>query len=389
MPRVFISYVRENSKDVKRLVDTLKECGVDVWFDQTHLCGGDRWADVIRQEISQGDFFLACFSAEYINSPSGFVFEELEQAIEQIRQRPYNKRWFIPVLLSPCEVPNVSIRAGLTLRAYHWVPLYEDWDNGIRRIIEVILPIPFPEMVPIPAGEFLMGSNPEKDTEASENEQPQHVLHLPDYYLAKTPVTNRQYAAFVQKTNHEPPEHWKGRTPPRNREDDPTVYVSWDDAMAYCHWLSKVTRKRYLLPSSAEWEKGARGIDGRIYPWGDQWDASRCNCATEHGDPTQSGVTSVDSYPEGASPYGLLDMAGNVFEWTRSLPSSDRQEFLYPYNPYDGRETLELEASAVSPIVRGGMFLHCPSRVRCASYDFFRTSIGGPNRGFRVAMFPS
>ena len=132
--------------------------------------------------------------------------------------------------------------------------------------------LPFePEMVLIPAGEFLMGSDPSVDKDAYGDEQPQHTLHLPDYYLAKTPVTNAQYVAFVQATDHAPPRHWKSeRKPPRGKENHPVVWVTWHDAVAYCDWLSKVTGEPYHLPSEAEWEKGARGSDERIYPWGNQ-----------------------------------------------------------------------------------------------------------------------
>ena len=134
-------------------------------------------------------------------------------------------------------------------------------------------------MILIPAGEFLMGSDPQQDKDAHDSEQPQHRLCLPDYYLAKTPVTNAQYRAFVPATGHETPEGWTNRTPPRGEEDHPVVHVSWYDARDYCQWLSEVTGREYGLPSEAEWEKGARGTDGRIYPWGNQWDATRCNSA--------------------------------------------------------------------------------------------------------------
>jgi hypothetical protein len=140
MPRVFISYVRENSKDVARLVEALKAHEVDVWFDKTHLKPGDRWADVIRHEIAQGDFFIACFSTEYSKRTKSYMNEEITQAAEQLRQRTRDKPWFIPVLLSDCEIPDISVGAGETLRSFHWVTLYDDWDEGINRILTVIQP---------------------------------------------------------------------------------------------------------------------------------------------------------------------------------------------------------------------------------------------------------
>ena len=211
-----------------------------------------------------------------------------------------------------------------------------------------------PEMILIPAGEFLMGSDPSIDKDALDREQPQHTLYLPDYYMAKTPVTNAQYAAFVQATGHDPPRHWKGGKPPGGKEDHPVVCVSWHDAVAYCRWLTEVTGKPYFLPSEAEWEKGARGSDGRIYPWGNQWDAERCN-SREGG---KGDTTPVGAYPGGASPYGLLDMAGNVWEWTRSVYKG------YPYNPNDGREGLVAEGPRV---LRGGSWFFIGERnARCS-----------------------
>jgi Sulfatase-modifying factor enzyme 1/Domain of unknown function (DUF4062) len=115
-----------------------------------------------------------------------------------------------------------------------------------------------PEMILIPAGEFLMGSDPQQDELVFDDEQPQHRLSLPDYYLAKTPLTNAQYRAFVQATGYGKPKHWTEGRPPRGEEDHPVVQVSWYDAQDYCQWLSEVTGRGYALPSEAEWEKGAR-----------------------------------------------------------------------------------------------------------------------------------
>jgi formylglycine-generating enzyme required for sulfatase activity len=231
-----------------------------------------------------------------------------------------------------------------------------------------------PEMVLIPAGEFLMGSDPSVDKGAFSDEQPQHTLYLPDYYLAKTPVTNAQYAAFLQATGYEQPEDWKGGNPPKGKEDHPVVNVSWHDAVAYCRWLSEATGKPYRLPSEAEWEKGARGSDGRIYPWGNQWDAERCNAGI--GGPEDT--TTVGAYPEGASPYGLLDMAGNVWEWTRSVKKK------YPYNPEDGREDLRVEGPRV---LRGGSWAYDVEWfARCSYRDLVLPSLFLDLCGFRVVV---
>jgi formylglycine-generating enzyme required for sulfatase activity len=247
----------------------------------------------------------------------------------------------------------------------------------LQELLEVIQPPRSfePEMVPIRAGEFLMGSDPQKDKNADDAEQPQHKLYLPGYYMAKMPTTNAEYAVFVEAAGHKPPEHWEGEKPPQGKEDHPVVCVSWDDAMVYCKWLAEVTGKLYRLPSEAEWEKGARGTDGRIYPWGNEWDAGRCN-AWEGG---KNDTTPVKAYPQGGSPYGLLDMAGNVWEWCHSLY---RQ---YPYDALDGREDPEAEGDRVA---RGGAILNPATDLRCT----FRVGFGPDGRdwclGFRVVVAP-
>jgi formylglycine-generating enzyme required for sulfatase activity len=247
--------------------------------------------------------------------------------------------------------------------------------------------LPFePELILIPAGEFLMGSDPQQDEYADDEEQAQHRLYLPDYYLAKTPVASAQYRAFVAATGHEAPAGWTNNAPARGEEDHPVVNVTWYDARDYCYWLSEVTGRGYALPSEAEWEKGARGIDGRIYPWGDQWDAMRCN-SDESG---LGKTTSVHGYPQGASPYGALDMAGNVWEWTRSLwgKSWARPAHRYPYRPTDGRENLDAEREVVR-VLRGGAFHNSRRRVRCACRRWNDPGLRGNDLGFRVGVLPA
>jgi formylglycine-generating enzyme required for sulfatase activity len=236
-------------------------------------------------------------------------------------------------------------------------------------------------MIHIPSGKFLMGSDPKQDPHAEDREQPQHTLSLPDYYLAQTPVTNTQYQIFVDVTGHRAPQHWQDGHPPHSKADHPVVHVSWHDALAYCRWLAEVTGKPYRLPSEAEWEKGARGNDGRLYPWGNQWNPQCCNSNESELDDTSP----VGAYPHGASPYGLLDMAGNVWEWTTSLWGKEMKEpeFGYPYDPADGREDLEA-GRAVMRVLRGSAFyyniVYTRSAYRIRSYPDYRVR----TRGFRV-----
>ena len=243
-----------------------------------------------------------------------------------------------------------------------------------------------PELILISAGEFLMGSDPRKDSCAQEREQPQHRLQLTDYCIGRTQVTNAQYAVFTQESGHRAPAHWSDGHPPRDKADHPVVNVTFFDALAYCRWLARVTGRKYCLPSEAEWEKAARGDDGRVYPWGDDWDPARCNAKESRvGDTTAVGV-----YREGASPYGVLDMAGNVFEWTRSLWGADMKEpeFGYPYDPFDGREELQA-GNRVLRVLRGGgfyyNFVYARATYRVRSYPDYRVR----TRGFRVAIAPN
>jgi formylglycine-generating enzyme required for sulfatase activity len=185
----------------------------------------------------------------------------------------------------------------------------------------------------------------------------------------------------LEATGHKQPEHWKDRKPPSGQEDHPVVWVSWHDAVAYCNWLSEVTGRPYGLPSEAEWEKGARGTDGRIYPWGNQWDAERCNT----GESGKGDTTPVGAYPQGASPYGLVDMAGNVWEWTRSLWGEDAQEpsFKYPYDPADGREDLEAP-DTVRRVLRGGSWYLSRDRARCVGRNGDGPDYSDDAVGFRL-----
>lgn len=189
-----------------------------------------------------------------------------------------------------------------------------------------------PETVYIPAGTFLMGS--EAGPGIPDHETPQFSLDLPSYRIGKYPVTNRQYAEFLRRTRgHEAPPGWHGFEPPPGEEDHPVAGVSWHDARAYCAWLTGVTETggTYTLPSEAQWEKAARGTKGRVYPWGDDWDADNPRCNLE-----RRQTTPVDAFPEGVSPYGCFDMVGNVREWTCTLWGHERlkpdEQFRYPWS---------------------------------------------------------
>lgn len=151
------------------------------------------------------------------------------------------------------------------------------------------------DWIPIPRGEFLFGRD-------------KHRLELPGFQIARLPVTNEQYRFFLLANPGRPaPKHWKGNEFPLGKARHPVVGVSYHDALAFCEWLG------CRLLQSQEWEKAARGVDGRTFPWGEDWvDGKYCN----NWNAGLKGTTPVDRFPDGASPYGVLDMAGNVWEWT-------------------------------------------------------------------------
>lgn len=185
----------------------------------------------------------------------------------------------------------------------------------------------------IPGGTYRLGADQGKPAE-----RPVHQVTLRPYALGRTEVTNAQYRRFVEATRHRGDGDWADSVA-RWGEQAPVVRVSWYDAQAYCAWAG------LRLPTEAEWEVAARGPQGRTYPWGDLWDASRCrNSVGTPCSPESPGA--VASYPQGASPFGCLDMAGNVWEWCSSKYK------VYPYEAADGREALTGYADL--RVIRGG-----------------------------------
>jgi serine/threonine-protein kinase len=224
------------------------------------------------------------------------------------------------------------------------------------------------KLVRVPAGEFLMGS-PSTDSDADAIEEPQHTLYLDEYLIGQYDVTNIQYAAFVQATKRV----W---SKPVDRDNYPVVNIRWSEAVAFCAWASEVTGRKVQLPSEAQWEKAARGTDGRKYPWGNEApDISQLNFNNNVMDTTPVGKYS----PQGDSPYGVADMAGNVYQWTSSLKRA------YPYQPEDGRENLQ---SRDWRIVRGGSFVVGRNSVRSANRIAYDPVSRNDGVGFRALVLP-
>jgi formylglycine-generating enzyme required for sulfatase activity len=225
----------------------------------------------------------------------------------------------------------------------------------------------------VPAGEFTMGSDGDDS-----NRNPAHHLHLEALYMDKYEITNAHYAGCVTAGVCDPPHETRSYFRSSYYGDPqydnfPVINVDWHMAQTYCG-----TWRGARLPTEAEWEKAARGTDGRTYPWGE---GISCGQANYDGDPDYDlycvgETTEVGHYESGQSPYGLYDMAGNVFEWVSSLNKA------YPYNAADGREDL---TSGDSRVIRGGSWSQDPHDLTA----FYR-SWSGPNLfenviGFRCA----
>jgi len=277
-------------------------------------------------------------------------------------------------------------------------------------------------MVRIPAGPFLMGTSAEQRRYLKErygwdydwigDEMPQRSVELAEYFIDRTPVTNAAFAAFVQASGYRTTAEQEGwgyvklasgwqemkgadwahpRGPGSTWEEipnHPVVLVSWHDAAAYAEWAGK------RLPTEAEWEKAARGTDGRLWPWGDEWDDARCNTAgriagrplleeadwrawwnsfdvVQYGAPT----TAVGSFPAGASPYGLWDCAGNVWEWTADW-----------YKPYPGSEYRSERFGESYRVLRGGAWNNPPILARVASRVYDHPAVRSVSYGFRCVV---
>lgn len=240
-------------------------------------------------------------------------------------------------------------------------------------------PLPDPEtldeMVLVPAGEFIMGSNP--DEPSWDNEYPKHTVYLDAFYIDKYEVTNSRYQSCVDAGQCSSPSETKSDTRKRYFGEPkfavyPVIYVDWAQANTFCEWEGK------RLPTEAEWEKAARGTDGQTYPWGSA--EPSCDVANYTSE-CVGDTTPVGAYPAGASPYGALDMGGNVWEWVADWYQADyyvNSPLQNPQGPSEGEYR----------ILRGGSWHMRDSVVRTAYRKTFQTDYSYYYIGFRCARNP-
>jgi formylglycine-generating enzyme required for sulfatase activity len=241
-------------------------------------------------------------------------------------------------------------------------------------------------------------------SDAEEDERPVHRVEVSEFFIGRFSVTNDEYARFVQATAYPAPAVralpliaaggrdagfrelaepyvWENDTPPPGRGNHPVVLVRYEDAVAYCRWLSDALDRLVRLPTEAEWEKAARdGVEGRRYPWGDEIDPSRANYLTDPAAKRQGGTRPAGTYPPNG--YGLCDMVGNVWEWVADwygaeyYPMSDKHD---PRGPDFGNMR----------IVRGGSWVNDDTgMLRCAYRHRVPPDTYAYSIGFRIVCAP-
>jgi formylglycine-generating enzyme required for sulfatase activity len=404
-PRVFVSHDNHDSGFGRALVGGLRAVGADVWYDERDL-DWHALRDQIDRELPSRPYFIV------VLSPHALASERVRLATDTAMElrRTREVRECVAVLAQPCRVPpelgdfrlldatagseraltGLMAALGLAPQPSDDVALvavspseqaptmaptmlpprldelgYKGWRVGE---VELIVP----PLSLVRAGPFRMGSDEER------SEEPMHAVTLPAYAIGTFPVLVAEYACFVRAGHALPPDvgrvTWSGQF---IRLDHPVVSISWHDAAAYAAWLGRWTGQRWRLPTEAEWEKAARwdaaGGIAREYPWGATFDSTRCNSR-------ESGIgmtTPAGMYPNGASPCGAQDMAGNVREWTSSLYRP------YPYDPGDGRERSDVIGDRVQ---RGGSWFAFSSDARTAYRDWHPPDEVSSVVGFRLAL---
>jgi formylglycine-generating enzyme required for sulfatase activity len=414
--QVFISYSNEKSEKTgsdRQIADmicsALESENIRCWIDHRDIMPGEKWVNAMFNAVEQSKVMVLVFSANA--NRSQWVEDEITYALDE------------KIRIIPFRVDNVSPQGALRVLKVRcqWIdagqPIRQEDLNRLVKAVHTYLEkdmekpgdvsdveskakkvyknekgfqeIDFGDgiiMVYIPPGKFEMGSND------YDNEKPLHSVYLDGYWMGKYEVTVKQFGLFVKDTDYvtqaersggaytfigviwEKKEGINWKSPGFEQEDNhPVVCVSWIDAMKYCKWVSRKKGLTFRLPTEAQREKAARGTDGRKYPWGDpKPDETLANFNFKI-----SKTTPVNLYPKGASPYGLLDMAGNVLEWCSDWYDEKYYKSspdINPAGPDGGSDR----------VIRGGGWGNYARYMRCANrYDY-----GPTNRnvflGFRL-----
>jgi sulfatase modifying factor 1 len=325
---IALSFAGEDREYAKQLADILLAGGIRVFFDEYEE---DRsWGEDLNTYLTDiyknGAQYVVMFISQFY--PKKFWTDiELKAAQSAASQRetPY----ILPVRLDDTAAAGILSTVG-----------YMDWcEKGAHRIANIILKKlgrminekDNAELILIPQAEFTMGS-----TKGPKARMPEHKVWLDSFYIYKNPVTYGQYFKFCEETRLHQPAKWVMEDL-RPEADHPIVGVTWDEALDYCKWAC------VSLPSEAQWEKAARGTDGRRFPWGNAWEEGRCEYRRKQWGYAGIAIR-INNFPRGSSPYGVQDMCGNIWEWCadwydaayyRESPSRN------PKGPEGGREKVQ------------------------------------------------
>ncbi len=423
--KVFLCHASQDKAAVRELYQFLRQNGIDSWLDEAKIKPGQEWRIEIPKAIRESDAIIVCLSGNSITK-EGYVQKEIKEALDIADEKPEGTIFIIPARLDECKVPD-------RLSRWQWVDLFREWGHGwllqglelrasslrlqitykpytgevfppfasplqatkqntsgMNQVLSEIESRVFGEMVfvKIPKGETIIGSKL-VDNLAWQDEVPQHAFVIPyDYWIGKYPVLRREFAEYVESTLSfkDWGEDWKEKL------DHPAVNISFYKALKFCDWFNDryglTFPKGYVarLPTEVEWERAARGADGRIWPWGNKFQKSLCNSKESQ----IANTTPVGKYsPKGDSPYGVVDMAGNVWEWSISLYGEDENDnaFRYPYDSEDGREDIRA-GKEIFRVMKGGSFLSEIQYTRAATREQTNPESAGSSDGFRLVIGP-
>ena len=435
--QIFLAHASEDKPAVLALHERLKQAGYKPWLDKKDLIPGQNWRSVIPKAIADSQLFIACLSQRSI-AKQGFVQREFKMALNQYADRPPNSIYLIPLRLDECDIPDLRQEEyGLNLRDLHWLDYWEeDGFEQLERAIgyqfklepeepkQLLSVFNFEvvgvnakgeqirkeskqsqyfredlgkgitlEMVAIPGGTFLMGTEDEEierlvkkfNWEGFRRERPQHEVTVPPFFMGKYPITQAQWKAIAAtakididlETN---PSNFKGD---EKGDELPVESVNWYQATEFCKRLSRETKREYRLPSEAEWEYACRAGTTTPFYFGEtitgelaNYNASNTYAEEAKGEYRQQ-TTRVGQFPPNA--FGLYDMHGNVWEWC-----ADTWHDNYDGAPTDGSAWIENGNNNRSPL-RGGSWCYYPDNCRSAfRYINYRRVNNDDFLGFRV-----
>lgn len=342
---VFISYLKENREQAKKLKISLEAVGIKAWLDRDELLPGQNWKEEIRVAITNGKHFIILFSKEYDQRNTTYLEEELNLAIDELQRRKANTSWFIPVVLDKdINIPNRRIGGGRMLNDIQRLDLSENWEENVQKLAKTIHPSDTiqPKMVSIP---------PDNHSKTS--------IHSPDYnpfWIGSYPVTQFQWEEVMGNN----PSSFNGNP------NHPVEHVSWDDVQEFIAKLnSKKGKLKYRLPLEAEWEYAClAGFNGKFGFDGDEKDL--CNYAWYLKNSENS------THPVGhkkPNAWGLHDMHGNVCEWVSDTTKVKSHK----------------THSGIECISKGGSFDGDSSFCSASSQTKLTSNIRYNNLGFRLA----